>query len=94
VSAPPASPRYRRAPQVITTALPAESILLDPSTQRMFSLNETARLVWTALENDVAMPERQMTFHSVPFASVSRSRGRSCRTLPYQSFRSILRPFP
>ncbi|HEU0016386.1 MAG TPA: PqqD family protein [Longimicrobium sp.] len=40
---------YRRKPQVIETDLGGELILLDPATGEMFSLNPTARHVWSAL---------------------------------------------
>lgn len=40
---------FRVATDVIESPLEHELILLDASTQEMFSLNPTARLVWQAL---------------------------------------------
>src|SRR5262249_44905836 len=40
---------YHRAPDVITTDLVHEAILLDPRTGEMYSLNATGRAAWLAL---------------------------------------------
>lgn len=45
----PTPDRYARNPDIIETDLADELILLDPSSQEMFSLNETGRLVWRSL---------------------------------------------
>jgi hypothetical protein len=39
----------KRNPDVIATDLDDELVLLDPKTQRMFTLNATGRVVWNAL---------------------------------------------
>jgi hypothetical protein len=41
--------RYRAKPGIVETELPNELILLDPETQKMFSLNATGRAVWRLL---------------------------------------------
>jgi hypothetical protein len=38
--------RFRRGSAVIETDLPEELILLDPTTQEMFSLNSVGRAIW------------------------------------------------
>lgn len=41
--------RYSRRTGIIETDLGAELILLDPSTEEMFSLNDVGRLIWREL---------------------------------------------
>ncbi|HEU4585696.1 MAG TPA: PqqD family protein [Gemmatimonadaceae bacterium] len=42
--------RYSRRTGIIETDLGAELILLDPTTEEMFSLNDVGRLVWRELD--------------------------------------------
>lgn len=48
------SGNLRANPDVIVTDLENELVLLDPSTQEMFSLNRTGRLVWQQLPAESA----------------------------------------
>lgn len=43
--------RFAPAPGVIETDLESELVLLDPSTQEMFSLNPSGRALWLALRH-------------------------------------------
>ena len=45
--------RYSRRTGIIETDLGAELILLDPTTEEMFSLNDVGRLVWRELDRAV-----------------------------------------
>lgn len=42
--------RYSRRTGIIETDLGAELILLDPTTEEMFSLNDVGRLIWRLLD--------------------------------------------
>ena len=42
---------FERNPDVIATALEAETVLLDPSTRAMFTLNGAGSIVWREIEH-------------------------------------------
>ena len=44
-------PEWRRNPAVIATELEGETVLLQPSTRDLFTLNETGQVVWGAIED-------------------------------------------
>jgi hypothetical protein len=44
---------YRRNPRIEASAMKAESLLFDPSTNKFCLLNETAALVWQRLDTPV-----------------------------------------
>ncbi|PYE55653.1 PqqD family protein [Deinococcus yavapaiensis] len=51
---------YKPVEQVIVTDLEDELVLLDPSTQAMFSLNRVGRWLWQALPASRESLERQL----------------------------------
>lgn len=44
---------YERNPDVIVTALPGETVLLDPATRALFTLNASGTVVWERIEEGI-----------------------------------------
>ncbi len=58
---------YAVNPDIVATDLDDELVLLDPATQKIFSLNATGRAIWQALPAD----RRTLTNHLVKRFKVS-----------------------
>lgn len=60
-------PEWRRNPAVIATELEGETVLLDPATRDLFTLNETGQVVWAVIEDGVdAVVARLTSAFAVP----------------------------
>jgi len=46
----PSTGSWKRDPDVVTTELERELVLLHPKTRSMFTLNETGMVVWSAID--------------------------------------------
>lgn len=46
----PTTGSWRRDPEVVTTELERELVLLHPATRSMFTLNETGMVVWSFID--------------------------------------------
>ena len=45
---------WTKNPRVVATDLEQETVLLDPQTRRLFTLNLTGRVVWDRIEDGLA----------------------------------------
>lgn len=48
---------YQPNPNVVSTTLDEEAVLLDLDTRRYYSLNETGALIWSLLADDASIEE-------------------------------------